>query len=64
VILVVAGPKDGEEPRGESPPTDSDPFSEASLAKISSTCQTDSPQNANRRFKLRKRSQLFICSPN
>jgi hypothetical protein len=31
-----------------------------SLAKISPTCQTNSPQSANHRFEFDKRGQLFL----
>src|SRR5215472_4072822 len=53
-----------EEPSGENPPPDSDPFSDAEFEKILSGCQNNSRPAGNHRIQFDKRSQLFIRSHN
>jgi hypothetical protein len=50
LILLVAGPEGGEEPSGESPPPDSDPFSDAEFAKVLLGCQEKFAATADRRL--------------
>jgi len=51
-----------KEPSGESPPTDSDPFSEAEFGKNLVNLSNRFAANANHRFEFNKRSQLDAAS--
>jgi hypothetical protein len=61
---VIRGSERGEEPSGESLPTDSDPFSEAEFSKTPADLSTQFAANANRRFEFHKGSQQFIGEHN
>ena len=43
VVSAIAGLEEAKNLAGESPPPDSDPFSDAESRKISPVCQPNSP---------------------
>src|SRR5215216_3523813 len=49
----------GEQPSGECPPPDSDPFNGDESGKISLGCQAAKAATANRRFKFHKMQSAF-----
>jgi hypothetical protein len=62
LIVGLRGLEEAKNPAGKSPPPDSrSALVTPSLAGISLTCQTNSPQPRTAGFKFNKRSQLFIC---
>jgi hypothetical protein len=62
ILTAVAGLEGGEEPAGKDPPPDSDPFNDAESQKNLGSLSSRFAVGANRRFKLQKRRQLFICA--
>jgi hypothetical protein len=58
---LVAGPDEAKNHSGKKcPPPGSDPFNDAEFGKISPARQEKTAVVPNRRFKVQKRSQLFI----
>ena len=64
VDCVVCGSRGGEEPSGEDPPPDSNPFSDAQFGKNLASLSSQFAGSVNHRFKLQKRGQLFIRTHN
>jgi hypothetical protein len=64
LILLVARLEEAKNPAGESPPPDSDPFSDVEFGKKSRRLSSKLAASANRRLEFQKRSQLFIRTHN
>jgi hypothetical protein len=61
LILRMAGSrKERRTSRGKCPPPDSDPFNGVKSGKNCASLSSAKPATPNRRFKLRKRRQIFI----
>jgi hypothetical protein len=62
VVILIAGPEEAKNPAGESPPPDSDPFSDAEFGKNPGTPSRQFAAALNRRFKFDKGCEVFIRS--
>jgi hypothetical protein len=57
---LIAGPEGAKNLAGESPPPDSDPFSDAKSDENYSSSSRQFTRSANRRFEFQKSRQLFL----